>query len=221
VKRVTVVQVGGPDPVLVPTIGDYDQWFVDALPGPSSVVRPFRGESLPPWTEVEAVLITGSPLSVRDDLPWMLETGRFGVQAMRAGLPVLAVCFGHQIVGEALGGWVDKNPAGPERGTVRVQLTAAGRQDPLFEGLGDEFSVQQSHGDYLARAPEGALRLAGNVNTRWQSYAIGSLRAVQFHPELRPDAARALFGHRGWDTCSIEDGDAGPAILANWSRHYL
>ena len=96
---------------------------------------------------------------------------------------VLAVCFGHQLAGEALGGRVEINPAGPEYGTIEVALTTAGKTDPLFIGIPPIFHVQSTHRDSLIQSPDAVL-LASTPNTKWQAFRWGGyLRAVQFHPE--------------------------------------
>jgi GMP synthase (glutamine-hydrolysing) len=207
---ILIVKTGTTEPAVVEQHGDYDDWFLRAL-GPATVAAPFAGEGLPDVAGFDGVLLTGSPLSVRDEAPWMAEVGRW---ALGLELPVFGVCFGHQIIGEALGGRVERNPLGGEMGTVEVDLTAAGEGDPLFAGLGSRFAVQQTHRDVLVTPPN-AERLAGNANTTWQAFRHKNVRCVQFHPELRAPYLRALLEVRGIDAL-VRDDDVGPAILRNW-----
>ncbi len=216
--RVLVVQTGSTNPAVIATHGDYDGWFVrfleDAGARPS-VVRAFSKDTLPMMEGWDGLLLTGSPLSVRDEAPWM---GALAAWTLRASerMPVLAVCFGHQLIGEALGGRVEANPRGGEYGTISVGLTEAGRADPLFEGLPDTLRVQSTHRDILVRPPEGAVLLGGNENTAWQSFAWGRrLRAVQFHPEMSEAAMRDLLHVRGIEA-PVSATDHGKKILQNW-----
>lgn len=211
---ILIVKTGTTEPQVVEQFGDYDDWFLHVL-GPATVVAPFQGEGLPSPEAFGGVLLTGSPASVRDELPWMAELGRWAVKAAES-VHVLGVCLGHQLIGEALGGWVAPNPLGGEMGTTQVELSAAGREDPLFEGLPPVLTVQQTHKDVLLRPPA-AERLGSNANTVWQSFRRGRIRCVQFHPELPPGALRGLLRVRGLEG-HVQDQDHGPAVLRNWRR---
>jgi len=224
-SRILIVKTGTTDPAVVAVHGDYDRWFQEALADQScTVVRAYLGEALPDASDYDGVLLTGSPLSVRDEEPWMAALGSWSVAVADRGVPVLAVCFGHQLVGEALGGVVEQNPAGPELGTVTVALTDQGIADPLFTSLPAYLTVQATHHDVLVRAPrlDNVQRLAGNANTPWQAFAYGdSLRAVQFHPELNHLVMGELLtvrGHEGW--IAVES-DEGRRILRNWIDYYV
>jgi GMP synthase (glutamine-hydrolysing) len=225
-SRILIIQTGSVEPEVIARHGDYDAWFLDAIPDGHrrcTVMRPFAGQILPDPSALDAydgVLLTGSRLSVRDEQPWMAPLGHWAVAAA-AHRPVLGVCFGHQLIGEALGGRVEKNPAGREVGTITVTLTDAGRSDPLFEGLPWDLAVQSSHSDILVVPPPGTVRLAGNRNTTWQAFSYGPrLRAVQFHPELRPEISRDVFALRGQEA-TILDSEHGRQILEQWDRVWV
>src|SRR5689334_19500343 len=127
--------------------GDYPRWFERTLGFEMPVVRAHAGEALGPAIDrarPQGVIVTGSPLSVTENAPWMLRLGEDLLKLGAAGTPVLGVCFGHQLLARVAGGAVVQNPRGREIGTVRVQLTEAGRKDPLFEPWagGPEIEVQ-------------------------------------------------------------------------------
>lgn len=219
-KKVLVLKAGTTEPLLVARDGDYDAWFLRSLPcGPAGceVIAPFAGQGLPSDSSAYAgLIISGSPLSVRDEAPWMAELGRWALAQAEGGLPVLGVCFGHQLLGEALGGRVEPNPEGREAGTVEVQLTEEGQHHPLFQGLPPVLTVQATHKDVLLRPPQGARRLAGNPNTTWQAFAWGPrVECVQFHPELRPESLQYLLEIRGWEG-STRPSEHGSQILRSW-----
>lgn len=220
-QRILVLKAGTTMPEVVAAHGDYDTWFsvpFEAEGFEIDVVDTVSGETLPHAGSYAGVVITGSPSSVRDQAPWMGGMAGWALAVAAAGTPVLGVCFGHQLLGEALGGWVEPSAQGGEFGTITVQLTEAGRKDPLFEGVPDAFRVQSTHKDLLIRPPvdQGAVRLAGNAHTHWQAFAAGPhLRAVQFHPELTPDALRLLLKARGIQA-PVSDEHVGLRILQNW-----
>ncbi|PTL78386.1 glutamine amidotransferase [Vitiosangium sp. GDMCC 1.1324] len=180
------------------SVGDYEHWFVESL-GPGGcqfdILHVHRGARLPDRAAgYDAVMMTGSPASVTQLEPWMERAADFMVGAAARGIPVLGVCFGHQLLAHVHGARVVRNTRGREIGTVEVALSEAGRADPLFHGLPERFTVQATHEDIVEQTPAHATVLAGNASTAVQALAFGPLlRGVQFHPELHPAAMRALI----------------------------
>jgi GMP synthase (glutamine-hydrolysing) len=201
VKNVLLLKAGEAAPSVRLSVGDYDRWFLQTL-GLSShrfdIIPAYQGAKLPrSVARYDAVLMTGSPLSVTRLEPWMERAAELMVGAAARGIPVLGVCFGHQLLAHAYGGRVVRNPLGREIGTVEVRLTEAGRADPLFHGQPERLTVQATHEDIVLEPPEGAVVLAGNLNTAIQALAFRPYaRGVQFHPEMQPDAMRALIQAR-------------------------
>ena len=224
VPRVLILKMGTTEPVIVEKHGDYESWFQQALEdlGCSiEVFSVFEGEGLPVALDADGVLLTGSPLSVRDELPWMKEVGQWAVEKASMGTPVLGVCFGHQLLGELLGGRVEENPRGPEWGAIEVALEEAGQGDPLFHSLPSPMWVQASHRDVLVDGASELVVLARNPNTAIQAYAWGRyLRGVQFHPELDPVVLRDLLAERSLSGKFVQS-EHGRMILSNWVKHWL
>lgn len=219
--RVLVLKMGTTEPRVAAVHGDYDHWFrvvLEAAGCSVSVCNVFDGSPLPQVLEADGILLTGSPLSVRDEAPWMRRVGDWTLEKAWSGVPVFAICFGHQLLGQCLGQQVVENENGPEWGAVEVALYG---QDPLFDGLPSSILVQASHRDVLSGLPKGAVCLAGNANTPVQAYAWGEyLRSVQFHPEAKAVAIADLLAARGLEGRN-EASDHGRLILENWVRHWL
>jgi GMP synthase (glutamine-hydrolysing) len=197
-KNVLLLKAGEAAPSVRLTVGDYESWFVESLaPGGCrfDILHVHQGARLPTSAEgYDAVMMTGSPLSVTQPEPWMEQSAEFMMNAAEHGVPVLGVCFGHQLLAYAHGARVVRNHQGREIGTVEVHLSEAGREDPLFDGVPERFAIQATHEDIVEHPPEGATVLAGNANTAVQALAFGPrIRGVQFHPEVQPEAMRALI----------------------------
>ena len=222
--RILIVQNGVTDAPIARAHGDYGDWFtriMSSLGWSVSRLHAHTGAPLPQTLDEDicGVILTGSPLSVADGEPWMLEMGRWALEVADSDTPVLAVCFGHQAVGEVLGGRVAPSPNGREYGTIQLDLTAEGREHPMFSGFPEkqQVVVQSIHSDALVVDPPGATLLASTEHTRWQAFCVGTtLWAVQFHPELAPAALRDLCALRQ-EPASILDDDHGRSILRNWS----
>lgn len=175
------------------------------------------------------LVISGSSSSVTERAPWMLRTEELLREAHAAEVPVLGICFGHQILAQALGGEVVKNPRGREIGTVEIAKTAP---DPLFDGLGDRFQCNATHVDTVGRLPPGAAVLASTPLEPTAAFSLGRSRGVQFHPEIDGDvmrgyltARRHLLEAEGLDAdgllASAVDTPAGDRILANFVERFV
>lgn len=181
--------------------GDYDRWFLRALAPTGAalrVVEAHAGAPLPARAGgADAIVVTGSPRSVTERAPWMVAAAAWLRAQAERGVPVLGVCFGHQLLAAAYGGQVAPSPRGREIGTVGVALTPAGREDPLFAGVPGAFEAQATHEDEVAHLPPGAELLAANGWSRVQAFRIGpNVRAVQFHPEMDAAAMSATVAAR-------------------------
>jgi len=150
-----------------------------------------EGQPLPDWREFDGVVAMGGPMGVGDDAehPWLAAEKRWIAEAVGAGRPFLGVCLGVQLLAAALGARVYEAPA-PEVGLLDVELTPAGRDDPLFVGIDDKVVSLQWHGDTFD-LPEGAVRLASSPMVANQAFRAGARAyGVQFHLEVTGVMAR-------------------------------
>ena len=127
----------------------------------------------------DGAVVSGSQTAVYEDRPWIDEVESWVRAASDAGVPVLGVCCGHQLIAQAFGGTVD--PMGrDELGYEHIKRT--GETGPLFDGIADSFVAFETHSDEVTSLPAGATVLAEN-STSIQAFRIGTAWGVQFHPE--------------------------------------
>ncbi len=135
---------------------------------------------------IDAAVITGSRSSVYWDEAWIPPLVEWIEQAAHAGLPMLGVCYGHQVLAEALGGRV----AGMDETEIGYR-TVTHHGDRLFDGIDETFTVFTTHGDTVVELPDGAHPTAendyGNHGFRWND-----CWGVQFHPEYDIETARSV-----------------------------
>ena len=156
-----------------------------------------RGDGLPERAGFAGAIVTGSAAMVTERLDWSERSAGWLRDAAHAGLPLLGICYGHQLIAHALGGEVGDNPRGREMGTVCIELADAAREDALFAGLPARFPVQATHLQSVLRPPPGATVLARNPHDachayRWGTHAWG----VQFHPEFATGHMRGYIRAR-------------------------
>jgi GMP synthase (glutamine-hydrolysing) len=157
-----------------------------------------RGDAeMPSLARAAGLIVTGSSSSVTEQAPWMKRTGAFLKRAIDDGIPIFGICFGHQLVADALGGRVEKNPRGREIGTVRLRLHDHARDEALFAECPAEMDVHATHVDTVTDLPKGATRLAVTDLEPNAAYAIGDrVRCVQFHPEFDAEITRGYVRAR-------------------------
>jgi GMP synthase (glutamine-hydrolysing) len=226
-RSILIVKCGSAPRSVASRFGDYENWFIRALGGDPSqftVVSPQKGEPFPDPSRCAAVLVTGSPSSVLERRSWMTETGAYLLKAAEKQVPVLGVCFGHQLIADALGAPLARNPRGREFGAIDVELTAEGQRHPLFRGLPAKTTFHATHEDEVTGLPEGAVLLAANGFSAIQAFQSGShLFAVQFHPELWLEPVKAIAEERRLTPqhYRAEEAPAGRTLLQNFHRQYI
>jgi GMP synthase (glutamine-hydrolysing) len=226
--RVVVLVTGQPVPDVLARRGDFTRLLREAsrasrlrhpcvagldAPEPRRLdrwsARDLRTDAPAPGPrDADAFVITGSAASVTERAPWMLRAERLVRAIAEARVPLLGVCFGHQMIAQALGGRVERNPRGREIGTVRLTRVA---DDPIFVGLPRSFDVNATHVDSVTRLPPGARLLATTALDTASAFAIGdAVRAVQFHPEFDAEVMRGYLRARAR---AIADEGGDPAAL--------
>jgi GMP synthase (glutamine-hydrolysing) len=155
-----------------------------------------------PDGDVDAIVLYGGATNVVDAERerWLREELSWLGQRLEAGVPVLGLCLGAQLIAAALGAPVTRTE--PEIGWHPVELTEAGRADPVIGALPGRFDACQWHSWQFA-LPAGATLLATSPAGA-QAFRRGNAWGVQFHPEVdRPTLT-------GW----IEHYDADPDAVA-------
>jgi len=185
-KQIVLIKTGCTIEQIKPRHGDFENWFAAGL-GVTDLIQVdvFRHLVFPPPEELAGIVITGSPAMVSARLDWSERTAEWLRQAVQTNIPVLGVCYGHQLLAHALGGRVGPNPAGRQIGTVKVRLIDQSQDDPLLGHLPGTFSAQTSHSEVVLDLPPGAQRLATSpLDDNFAIRFAENVWGVQFHPEF-------------------------------------
>ena len=176
--------------------------LLDASQGSEHTPRNFRrdvpadlaefdvsGDGVPGTFGFDGFVVTGSRASVYWDEPWISDLLSWTAEAVDRGLPALGVCFGHQVLAEALGGRVEDMGA-YEVGYREVRHFGNSR---LFSGVDETFTAFTSHTDAVVELPPGARQIAENdYGVHGFDIVEDDVFTVQFHPEYDTETARAL-----------------------------
>ena len=187
-KKILILKIGSTFAGLAIHRGDFENWIMDRsglAPDLFEVVDACCGRSLPDPVDFAGVVLTGSHDMVTDRRPWSEATAAWIPTVMKQKVPLLGICYGHQLIAHALGGRVGDNPSGMEMGAVRVRLTREGHSNFLFKDLPGEMMVIACHTQSVLALPPGAVRLAGSARDGHHVFAVGKTGwGVQFHPEF-------------------------------------
>lgn len=198
-KQLIIIKTGGKIASLDDVTGDYEDWIANGLGCENlatEVVDVRRGEELPDFAGVAAIVITGSASMVTERLGWIEKTAAWLRQAVVRQVPLLGICFGHQLLAYALAGNVGYNPNGLEVGTATIRLLPEAQSDPLFKGMPGMFTAQVSHLQSVLRLPPGARLLASSDKDPYQAFAYGTCTwGLQFHPEFDAQIIRRFVEH--------------------------
>ncbi len=194
-KKAVVIKTGDTFPKISSELGDFEDWIITGLgidPSTISVRDVAKGQGLPDPESISGAVIAGSYAMVTQDLDWSLSIERWLPELVDRSIPVLGICYGHQLLARAMGGTVGFHPGGMEIGTRQIVCKGNLSSDPLFTGLPDRFRAHVSHSQTVVELPEKSLHIAGNDFEPHHAFRIGTCAwGIQFHPEYDQAIMRA------------------------------
>lgn len=192
--RVAILETGTPPPALVPDFGTYADMTCRLFGATHTfeTISVARGAALPAPGAFDAYAITGSSAGAYDSLPWIAPLEAF-LRRAKGRAKLVGICFGHQILAQALGGRVAKAPQGWGLGLHRYGIVGAAS---WLDGP-SSVTGTASHQDQVIAPPPGSRTLAASAFTPHAILGYGDdALSFQFHPEFAPAFSRALFAQR-------------------------
>lgn len=177
-----------------------------------------NGEYPEDSNECDAWLITGSKAGAYDDTPWIRQLELYIQSLAEQRKKLIGICFGHQVIAQALGGRVEKSDKGWGVGVMASDVMLS---KPWMQPARQQFSLLVSHQDQVTELPPGAERLAGNEFCVNSSYQLNDhILTFQGHPEFIMEYARqSMDGRR--ELIGEERYQRARASLANTTDHTM
>lgn len=195
-KTMLIIKCGNTFPETKHYFGDFEDWIIARSGLPSNVFKVIDvagGAQLKHPSEYVAAIITGSQANVDDNLPWLETLENWIVAARYCNIPILGICFGHQLIAKAFGGKVIRNPAGMLLGITNIHLSAEGKQNKLFKHTGSSFESFVHHAYIVDSLPQHAIVLAHNDQKVIYAFCIDKIYGIQFHPEFSTEIMQHYF----------------------------
>jgi GMP synthase-like glutamine amidotransferase len=204
----------------------YPAMFAAWLPGEWRVYDLTRREVPADLDECDAFVGTGSRRSVYEEEPWIRTYADLVRRMHAASKPFVGICFGHQMMGHALGGRVAKSPKGWGIGVHRFEVTAV---EPWMQPPAPSFGALMSCQDQVEVLPPGAKVLASNDHCDVAMFRVGTLLGIQGHPEFTPEFVRPILESRRERIGSEHvdhalatlDEPCDSPLLAGWARAFF
>jgi len=224
---ILIIKTGDALPEVKAEHGDFEDWFEQGLGVACRTVDVVRDQPLPS-DGYNAVVITGSPAMVTERLGWSERTARW-LRRQSATVPMLGVCYGHQLLAYAFGGAVGDNPNGRQIGTIEVNFEHH-QGDGLIGDSPSQLMAQASHVQSVLEVPNGAKVLASSP--RDPNHVIhfhDRVWGIQFHPEWNEAITTGYLRSRrtsieaeGQDVdkllSSVTQSDRAAAILRSFAQ---
>ncbi len=208
--------------------GTYPEMFAALLPAIEfRIYDAFNGEFPESIDDCEAYMSTGSGFSVYDEIDWVLQLKEFVFQLFKNQKKFVGVCFGHQMIAEALGGKVLKYEKGWNVGIHPFEiLTEESWMDPFQK----KFNLLMMCQDQIVRMPANSKILAQADDCSVGMFKVeNSMLGIQAHPEFSNDYEKAFMLSRadriGKEKVqkAIESLENSPdkSLVSDWIMNFL
>ena len=236
-KYIAILQTGQPIQPARDIYGDFDELFIKSMEIDASQTKTFHiyeNPTLPNPNQLMGILITGSPAMVTEGNEWCIKTQNWLKQFIDTNIPIIGVCYGHQLLAMMLGGRVSWNPRGREMGQIEMEFTENAYQDRLFSKIINRsiknIKLQATHQQAVLELPPVAKRLGfTNLDNNHCFCAHNHIWGLQFHPEFTPEIIANYISIRQQDIkkeglepktmlAEIEDINNGNEILIHFKK---
>lgn len=210
--------------------GDYDQMFTSLFTShaPQLELQTFvvRDGQFPASVDAsDAYITTGSRFSAYDEDAWIHQLKGFVRRLRDAGKPFVGICFGHQILAEALGGKVEKASQGWGIGVHSLNLI---NTESWMQPLQSHCNIQYSHRDQVTLLPENSVRLGESDHCPVAMFRVGEkMLGIQGHPEFSAEYVEALVRGRA-DLIGVEqvngtdfNSPTDEAVITHWLTKFI
>ncbi len=190
---ILIIKTGSILDVVKQKYGDFEDLILNQIgigKDSANVISVYKNE--PPYLPrgTSSIIITGSKAMITDEEPWMKVTAAWLKKIYHNNIPVLGICFGHQLLAYAFGGNVGYHPNGPEYGQSLIKKVGDVSKDPLFGGLPEEFLGYVAHYQSILQLPDQAHVLAASDFEASHGVKFkNNIWGVQFHPEFNKEIA--------------------------------
>ncbi len=227
-QKLLIIKAGTTYPDVYKKAGDFDDMIIGkaGLSREDVIVCPvYERQWLPELNGIYAVIITGSHAMVTKRAEWSVYLADWIREVAYNNVPLLGICYAHQLIAQALGGDAGYHPRGPEMGTTLIEITQEGKTDLLMQGLPPIIPVHVTHAQTVTELPQRSRILAYNSFEPHHAIAYGPQTwGLQFHPEFTADIVHMYIEEdkeglekKGYDTAamhnSVVESPYGETIL--------
>ena len=208
--------------------GGYREMFAALLPEARfTYYRAHEGELPASPDACDAWLCTGSRYSAYDTMPWVGALAQFIRDVRETKKPFVGICFGHQMLAQALGGEVAKAEQGWGVGVLPLEVV---KSEPWMQPAKPLVRIQHMHQDQVQRLPPGSVVLGRSAHCDVGMFRVGeTMLGIEGHPEFTAEFAAALIRARR-ERIGAERSDAalrtvyepndGP-LVGRWIARFL
>lgn len=187
-KKLYIIKCGSTFDSIKNDFKDFEHWIIDKFENKDKnivIINAQENDKLPTLTKNDAVILTGSHSMVTHEELWSLEVERWLPKLIEDEVPLLAICYGHQLLAKSLGGVSGYHENGMEIGSVNINLEENAKNDEIFSKLQNSFKAHTIHSQTVIKLPKNATRLAFNNHDKNHAFRVGNCAwGVQFHPEF-------------------------------------
>ena len=175
--------------------GGYREMFAALIPEARfRYYRAHEGNLPATAAECEAWICTGSRYSAYDTMPWISDLLQLIREIEKSRVPFVGICFGHQVLAQALGGEVAKAENGWGVGVLPMEIVSS---ESWMQPPRAEVRIQHMHQDQVQRLPAGSVVLGRSAHCEVGMFRVGAtMLGIEGHPEFPADFAEALIRAR-------------------------